>query len=141
MVKSIYHQERFLGDIVKEQGFQDVLFIADDMILLNNLIYHMLLDKEISMIFASTWDEGIKYIQKEKLKLIILDSILISKLNPSFVIPLIKKSKTPLFFINAKGDMWIYKVTEQIKGVPVIIHKQPLIVDRFLKTIQRILKR
>ena len=126
---------------MKEQGFQDVLFIGDDMILLNNLIYHILLDKEISMIFASTWDEGIKYIKKNKLKLIILDSILISKLTPSVVLPLIKKSKTPLFFINAKPDMWIYGIDERIRDVPVVIHKRPLMIDRFLKTIQRILKR
>ena len=126
---------------MKEQGFQDVLFIGDDTILLNGLIYHILLDKEISMIFASTWDEGVKYVKKNKLKLIIMDSILISKLQPSLVIPLIKKVKIPLFFINARPDMWISDIADQIKDIPIIIHKPPLMIDRFLKTVQKILQR
>lgn len=126
---------------MKKPGFQKVLFIGDDTILLNSLIYHILLNREISTIFASTWSEGMRYIKKNKLRLIILDSILISKLNPSLVIPLIKKSKTPLFFINAKANMWIYKIADRINDVPVIIHKKPLIIDRFLKTVQKILKR
>ncbi len=125
---------------MKEQGFQDVLFIGDDLILLNNLLCHIFQDKKIPVIFASTWEEGRKYIEKNKLKLIILDAGLISRLKPSFVVPLIKKTRRPICLINAKSDMWIYRIDEQINGVPVMVYKQPLIIDRFLKTIQRLLK-
>jgi len=127
--------------MVKEHGFPDVLFIGDDTILLNNLIYHLFLDKEISVIFAPTWEEGIKCMEKNEIKLMIVDSILISKIKPSAVISLIRKLKIPVLFINTKPHMWIYKMADRTRNLPVIIYKQPLMLDNFLKTIQMILKR
>ena len=129
---------------MEEQGFQNLLFIGDDTILLNNLLYQIFIDKKIPVIFVPTLNIGIKYIKEKKLGLIILDSILISKLNPSAVIPLIKKAKTPIFFINTTPGMWIYKAVKQIKKIkeaPITIYQRPLLVDNFLDIVQQILKK
>lgn len=126
---------------MEEQGFQDVLFIGDDTILLNNLLYQIFIDKKISTIFVPTLDAGMKYIKEEEPKLIIFDSVTVSKLEPSIVIPLIKKIKVPIFFINATPGMWTHDIARQIKETSVSIYKRPLFVDNFLDTVQRMLKR
>ncbi len=126
--------------MTKKRGFCELLFIADDTILLNNLLHHMFLDNGISVIFVPTWDEGIKYIEKDEFKLIIIDSILLSKLDTSSVLSSITKTKTYIFFINVMPNTWVYKIRDKIKNTSIHIYKSPLIVDDFLKIVHKILK-
>ncbi len=127
--------------MVKEQHSGRILFIGDDRSLLNNLLREIFEEEEISVIFSPSWDNGIKYMKNNELKLVIIDSSVISKFRPSAVLPIIKKTRSTFFFINAIADMWIYKVVNRIKKNSVYIFKKPLYIDRFLKAVKRVWKR
>ncbi|GEM_PF-2936831 len=121
---------------MKEQQSYDIVIIGEESILLNRIIYQIMVDKKISAIFKNTFDEGIRCIEKYKVKLAILDSELVSKLKPSSVMQKIKGLRCDVFFINTSPDMWINEVRKE----NVQIYKRPLIVDSFLKKIERIVK-
>ena len=127
--------------MLKEQDSQKVLFIGDDRFILNNLICDLLKEESISVIFAPTWDYGKKCMKNNKLKLVIIDSNLISKLSPSAVIPFIKKSKTLFFIIDVLPDTWIYKRADRLKSSSIVIYKRPLNIDKLIRSAKKVWKR
>jgi len=127
--------------MVKEQHSGRILFIGNDRSLLNNLLREIFEEEEISVIFSPSWDNGIKYMKNNELRLVIIDSLLISRLRPSAVLPIIKKTKAIFFLINTMPDMWIYNVMDSIKRNSVYIFKKPLYIDKFLKLVKRVWKR
>ncbi len=127
--------------MLKEQDSQKVLFIGDDRFILNNLICELLKEENISVIFAPTWDYGKKCMKNSKLKLVIIDSNLISKLSPSAVMPFIKKSKALFFIIDVLPDTWIYKRADRLKNSSFIIYKRPLNIDKLIRSAKKVWKR
>ncbi len=125
----------------REQDFYKALFIGDDRFLLNNLICEFLRNEKISIISAPTWDNGIKCMENNELKAVIIDSMLISRLSASAVLPAIKRSKAVFFFINCQPDMWIYEIADKIKGKTIIIYKRPLNIDKFIKAVKKVCKK
>jgi DNA-binding NtrC family response regulator len=127
--------------MLEEQDSQKVLFIGDDSFILNNLICELFKDENISVVFAPTWDNGIKCMKNNRLKLVIIDSNLISKLRPSAVIPFIKRSKAVFFIINVVPNTWVYKMADRLKSNSIVIYKRPLNVDKFIRSAKKIWKK
>ncbi len=128
--------------MLKEQDSEKVLFIGDDRFILNSLICDILKEDNISVIFAPTWDYGVKCIKNNnKLKFVIIDSNLISKLKPSAVIPFIKEAEVSFFIIDVAPETWIYQMSDKLKSSSIFIYKRPLNVDKFIKATKKLWKR
>jgi len=122
--------------MAKEQDSYDCLFIGDDSFLLNNLISEYLKEEQIPTIFCSAWDYGKKYLMERKVRLVIIDSKSISKLDSKEVLSVLRRSKADLFLFNVTSGTWVAKIVERLKEGKVFVYKRPIYIDRLIKAVK-----